>query len=78
MTCYEQAFLTMKAMIAADVMSYYPDLKKPFEIYTDASNYQMGTAIIQDGHPIAYWSKKLSDSQKGCNTTEKELLVIVM
>ena len=35
----EQAFLTMKAMIAADVMSYYPDLNKPFEIYTDASNY---------------------------------------
>ena len=35
----EQAFLTMKAMIAADAMSYYADLNKPFEIHTDASNY---------------------------------------
>ena len=65
-------------MIAADAMSYYPDLNKPFDIYTDAINYQMGAAIIQDGHPIAYWSKKLTDSQRGYNTPEKELLVVVM
>ena len=74
----EQAFLTMKAMVAPDVMSYYLDLKELFEIYTDASNYQMGAAIIQDGYPVAYWSKKLSDTQKGYNTTEKELLAVVM
>ena len=65
-------------MIAADAMSYYPDLNKPFDIYTDASNYQMGTAIIQDGHPIAYWRKKLTDTQQGYNITEKELLTMVM
>ena len=74
----QQAFLTMKAMIAADAMAYYPDLNKPFEIYTDGSDCQMGAAIIQDGHPIAYWSKKLTDSQRGYNTTEKELLAVVM
>lgn len=51
----EQVFLIMKAMAAAaDGMSYYPDLNKPFEIYTDTSDYQMGAAIIQDRHPIAY------------------------
>ena len=74
----EQVFLTMKAMIVPDAMSYYLDLNKPFDIYTDASNYQMGTAIIQDRHLITYWSKKLTDSQQGYNTTEKELLVVVM
>ena len=66
---HEQAFQTMKAMVAADAMSYYPDLNKPFEIYTDKSEYQMGAAIIQDGHPIAYWLKKLTDLQQGYNTT---------
>ena len=38
----------------------------------------MGAVIIQDRHPIAYWSKKLLDSQKGYNTTEKELVAVVM
>ena len=38
----------------------------------------MGAAIIQDGHPVAYWSNKLSDIQKGYNTTEKQLLATVM
>ena len=73
----KQAFLTMRGMIAADAISYYPDLNKPFEIYTDASNYQMGAMIIQDGRLVAYCSKKLSDTQKGYNTTEKELLAVV-
>ena len=68
----------MKAMIATDTMSYYPDLNKPIYICIVASNYQMGTAIIQGGHPIVYWSKQLTDSQRGYNTTEKELLGVVM
>ena len=72
----EQAFFTIKAKIAAEAMSYYPYLNKPFEIYDDASNYQMGAVIIQDKQPVAYWSKKLSDTQKGYNTTEKELLAV--
>ena len=65
-------------MIAANTLSYYPDLNKSFNIYTNSSKYQMGAAIIQDGHPIAYWSNKLTDLQQGYNTTEKELLAVVM
>ena len=75
---HERAFQTMKAMVAAEAMLYYPDLNKPFDVYTNASEYQMGAGIIQDGHPIAYWSKKLTGSQREYNTTEKELLAVVM
>ena len=73
-----KAFATMKSTIAADAMSNYPDLNKPFHIYTDASDYQLGAAIIQDGRPIAYWLKKLTSSQMNYNTTEKELLAFVL
>ena len=50
------AFEEMKAIMAFNCINVYPDYVKPFYIYTDALDYQLGAAIIQDGNPIAYWS----------------------
>ena len=42
----QKAFDEMKAIIATDVLLAYPNHNLPFEICTEASDYEMGAAII--------------------------------
>jgi hypothetical protein len=47
-------------------------------IDTDACDTGVGAVLQQDGHPIAYMSKPLSNRNKGLSTYEKECLAILM
>jgi hypothetical protein len=74
---HQAAFERMKTLVAKDVMLRFPDGSKPFHVYTDASNYQLGAVIKQEGKPIAYFSRKLTPTQRRYTTIEKELLSII-
>ena len=66
------AFKMAKRIMAQEVMLAYPDFSKPFQIHTDASHYQLGAVIFQEGKPIAFYSRKLNDAQTRYTTTERE------
>ncbi len=67
----------MKATNAKEVVLAYPDFKKPFEIYTDASMMQLGAVITHGNRPIAFFSRKLSVKQIKYSVTKIEFIAIV-
>jgi hypothetical protein len=50
---HQQAFDAMKVLLVANTLTHYPDHNFPFHIFADASNYQLGSVIMQNDFPVA-------------------------
>lgn len=73
----QTAFDEIKNHITAESLLTYPNFNKPFDVYTDASDRQLGAVILQDGKPLAHFSRTLNAAQRNYTTTDKETLSIV-
>ena len=67
----------MCTLIATDALAAYLDHDKWFDVYTNASDFQLGACILQEGQPVAYFSYELFKSQQNYTVMEKEMLSIV-
>jgi hypothetical protein len=74
---HQKAFDNIKKIICRESMLNFPDFCKPFHIYTDASDKQLGAVITQDEKPIEVYNRKLNSPQQRYTTGEQELLSIV-
>jgi hypothetical protein len=73
----QQAFDDLKHRLCSIPALSLPDLQQPFEIATDASDYDVGIVLTQHGHPVAYHSETLSDTVRKYPTYDKEMYSIV-
>jgi len=73
----QNAFEEVKEVISREALLAFPQFDKPFHIYTDASDYQLGAVITQEGKPLAFYSRKMNKAQQRYTTGEQELLSIV-
>ena len=78
---HQKAFDFLKDSLTEIPFLAYPDVRKPFTLFTDASNLCIGACLTQlsdEGEelPIYFISHKLSDTQTRWSTIEKEAYAI--
>ncbi|KAK8702738.1 hypothetical protein V6N13_021079 [Hibiscus sabdariffa] len=61
----------------SDPVLALPNIERPLEVETDASEYAIGGVLMQDGHPIAFESRKLNGAETRYTTQENELLAVI-
>ncbi|EFQ98660.1 hypothetical protein MGYG_08943, partial [Nannizzia gypsea CBS 118893] len=81
-----KAFRELKDKFLTGPLLQHFDPSKPIRVETDASTFACGAVLSQpyeeegrkpEWHPVAFWSKKLDDTQKGYGTPDQEMLAIV-
>lgn len=73
----EQAFNHIKNVVTSAPVLQYFDPAKPVVIQTDASSTGLGSCLLQEGRPVEFVSRALTDAESRYAQIEKELLAIV-
>jgi hypothetical protein len=60
----QQAFEYLKQAMTSTPVLAFPNISKEFTIKIDACDTSIGAVLTQEGHPLAYFNKGLSASNK--------------
>jgi hypothetical protein len=71
------AFVALKDAITSAPILAMPDFNKPFVVKCDASSHGFGAVLIQDGHPIAFFSRPVAPRHRALAAYERELIRLV-
>lgn len=73
-----ESFEALKqAMTTAPVLAH-PKSSEKFVLSTDASKYAVGASLVQNGHPVAFLSHRLTDVETRWTTGDQELLAFII
>lgn len=72
----EKAFVALKEKLTKAPILALPKFSKSFEIECDASNIEIRVVLMQEGHPIAYFSEKLKGTSLNYSIYDKELYAL--
>ncbi|GFY31803.1 retrovirus-related Pol polyprotein from transposon opus [Trichonephila clavipes] len=73
----QKAFDAVKAAITKAPVLKFPDFKKPFELFTDASSIGVGAVLNQEQRPVVFASRTLSAAERNYTVTQRECLAVV-
>lgn len=79
----EESFNNLKKSFLSNEILIFPDHEKEFTVETDASNFAVGCVLSQVSshdnllHPVAFYSRSLSNAEINYTIYDKELLAII-
>ena len=69
---HETAFQEVRELVIKHPVLKYYDLQEEVTVQCDASEYGLGAALLQNGQPIAFASRSLSQTDRQYAEIEKE------
>ena len=73
----EKCFNEVKKILSSPPLLKFFDPDQDLELQCDASEKRLGACLMQDGQPIAYESRSLTNAEQQYAQIEKEMLAIV-
>jgi len=73
----QDAFIRLKQVLTSAPVLSLPDFDLMFETQVDASMNGVGAVLLQDTHPVAFYSKQFSEAERKLITSDQELLAVV-
>lgn len=73
----QKAFEDLKKVMMEELILYLMDHRLLYEVHTDVSDFAIRGVLMQEGHPIAYESRKLNDVDRRYTVQEKEMTIVV-
>ena len=68
------AFTTFKVVVTSAPILAMPDFTKLLTVECDASSHGFGMVLIQEGHPIAFFSRPITPHHRSLTAYERELI----
>lgn len=72
-----EAFSKIKQAVTSPSVLALPEFTKSFVIECDTSSSSIGAVLMQEGKPLAYFSKALKGRMLSMSTFEREILALV-
>lgn len=72
------AFIALKHALTAAPELVLPNFAQPFIVECDASTYGFGAILLQDQHPVAFFSKPVMPRHQSLTAYEWELIGLVL
>lgn len=72
-----KAFTEINGKLISAPVLRLPDFSERFKVACDASGIRIGGVLSLEGHPVAFFSKKLNESNQGYSTYDREFDAVV-